>query len=102
MESALTTSAGRPAAVRCWASATARRDLPTAVGPTSTTTVIGPVWPTTVGRASPGMGGAERSAYGGAPQTEEAAMGIFDKAKDALSEHSEHVDKGIDARRPDR
>ena len=23
-------------------------------------------------------------------------MGIFDKAKDALSEHSEHVDKGID------
>jgi len=23
-------------------------------------------------------------------------MGIFDKAKDALSEHSEHVDKAID------
>ncbi len=23
-------------------------------------------------------------------------MGIFDKAKDALSDHSEHVDKGID------
>ena len=23
-------------------------------------------------------------------------MGIFDKAKDALSEHSEHVDKGIE------
>ena len=23
-------------------------------------------------------------------------MGIFDKAKDALSEHSEHVDSGID------
>ena len=23
-------------------------------------------------------------------------MGIFDKAKDALSEHSEHVDTGID------
>ena len=23
-------------------------------------------------------------------------MGIFDKAKDALSEHSEHVDSGLD------
>ena len=30
-------------------------------------------------------------------------MGIFDKAKDALSEHSEQVDKGIERdRRPDR
>ena len=25
-----------------------------------------------------------------------AEMGIFDKAKDALSEHSEHADKGIE------
>jgi hypothetical protein len=25
-----------------------------------------------------------------------AQMGIFDKAKDALSEHSEHVDTGIE------
>jgi hypothetical protein len=29
-------------------------------------------------------------------ERQKAAMGIFDKAKDALSEHSEHVDTGIE------